>query len=133
MNVKIHVNSQDKLTQVLNSVRYLTIDGAYEVTIKKLPKTRTAQQRKAIEVYCRELAKAWNEAGLTVQFVLSKTLDSEWSQELVKEAIYKKATSKALNKKSTTELSKEEVSAVYELVSRFASQFGVYVPFPEKY
>ena len=51
---------------------------------------------------------------------------------MVKDAIFKKATGRVLDKKSTTEISSEEVTLVYDTVNRFASQFGIHVPFPQK-
>ena len=69
MNIKIHLNSQKKLDEATAKLNELELNGAYEITIKKLPQTRTAQQRKAIEVYCRELASAWRNAGLSVEHV----------------------------------------------------------------
>ena len=132
MNVKIHLKNQQRLDEAISKLNDLELNGAYEVSIKRLPQTRTGQQRKAIEVYCRELAKAWRGAGLSVEFVLSKTLDTEWTQELVKEAIFKKATDRQFNKKSTTQLEPQEVTKVYDIVNRFAGQFGIHVPFPDK-
>jgi len=128
--MKHHVNSQAIKDLVLSEIVNMVANGEYEVTIKKLPKTRTGQQRKAIEVYCSLLAEAFNDAGLTVQAVLEKTLDCDWNQSMVKDAIFKKASGTALDKRSTTELSSEEVTIVYDLVNRFAAQFGIHVPFP---
>ena len=132
MNVKIHLNSKKRLDEAISNLNDLELNGAYEVNIKKLPQTRTEQQRKAIQVYCRELARSWRDAGLSVEYVLSKTLDTEWSEALVKEAIFKKASIMQFNKKSTTDLEPKEVTVVYDLVNRFAGQFGIHVPFPNK-
>jgi len=128
--MKHHVNSQVIKDLVLSEIVKMVANGEYEVTIKKLPKTRTGQQRKAIEVYCSLLADAFNEAGLTVQAVLEKTLDCDWNQSMVKDAIFKKATGRILDKDSTTKLSSSEVTIVYDTVNRFAAQFGIHVAFP---
>ena len=129
---KTHLNSAQALTKVIGDLGQCSLDGAYEVTIKRLPQTRTGQQRRAIEVYCRELAISFNDAGLTVQEVLSHTLDCEWSQEMVKHAMFKKASVAMLDKSSSTDLTISEVSSVYDTVNRFAAKFGIHVPFPEK-
>ncbi len=129
--MKIHLNSESKRKEAFEALINLDTNGEYEITLKKLPKTRTSQQRKAIEVYCKKLGQAWNDAGMTVQQVLSRTMDQEWSQELVKEAIFKKCLGYKYNKKSTTELTTDEVSQVYETVNRFSAQFGVHVPWPQ--
>lgn len=98
---------------------------------------RTNQQRKAVEVYCRELAKALNEAGLDQREVFSRMKEGAeipWSQDTVKENIWKQIQSAMLMKDSTTDLETVEVSQVYEVVNRFtASRLGVSVRFPDRH
>lgn len=128
----IHCNSQEAKQQILENAISLDTNGAVEVTFRRLPKTRTGQQRKAIEVYCRELASAFNDAGISVQEALQKTMECDWSQELVKAAIFRRAGISVCDKKSTADLNTDEVSKVFETVNRFAAQFGIHVPFPER-
>ena len=50
---------------------------------------RTEQQRKAIEVYCRLLANELNEAGFDVTDGVVLELPVAWTQNNVKELIWK--------------------------------------------
>ena len=61
--MKHHVNSQAVKDLVLSELVNMIANGEYEVTIKKLPKTRTSLQNRALHKYCLMLAEALNLAG----------------------------------------------------------------------
>ena len=61
--MKHHVNSQGIKDLVLSEIVNMVANGEYEVTIKKLPKTRTSLQNRALHKYCLLLAEALNLAG----------------------------------------------------------------------
>lgn len=109
--------------------------GECEVAVKSKGR-RTDQQRKAIEVYCRELATALNDAGCDQRKVLAamkEGVEIPWSQESVKSSLWKGIQIAVVEKQSTTQLTKDEVSEVYEILNRWTAQtFGVSVPFPER-
>jgi hypothetical protein len=96
--------------------------------------TRSDQQRKAIEVYCRELGEALNDGGFDMKIVFAvKTVDIPWNQERVKDLIWRQIQQAMFGKKSTTQLEKTEVSEIYEVVNRhIAENFGVHVEFPSE-
>lgn len=102
-----------------------------ETTIMKNER-RTDQQRKAIEVFCRELGNALNDAGYETKAVMAvKQVDVPWTQSTVKDLLWRPIQVAMLQKSSTTELDTPEVSKVYEVLNRhIASNFGVSVPFP---
>ena len=95
---------------------------------------RTDQQRKGIEVYCRELAEALNDAGYEMKAVLAvKQVDVPWNQDRVKDILWRPIQMALLEKESTTKLEKSEVDQVYEVLNRhIASNFGVHIPFPSR-
>jgi hypothetical protein len=97
---------------------------------------RTGQQQKSIEVYCRELANALNDAGLEMKEVLAvKQVDVPWTQKTVKEVLWKPLQEIVTDdhKKSTTQLDIMEVDRVYNILDRHIAQhFGVHVEFPSK-
>ncbi len=97
-------------------------------------KQRTGQQRKAIEVFCRELGEALNDGGLDLKkFFAVKTVSLPWSQERVKDLIWRPIQQAMYGKKSTTQLEKMEVSEIYEIINRhMADNFGLHVEFPDK-
>ena len=97
---------------------------------------RTHQQQKAIEVYCRELADQLNAAGFEMKAFFEMTkgkIDIPWSQELVKEAIWKTVMSAMYpDKTSTTQMETDEVSKVFDVINRHVAETtGVSVMFPD--
>lgn len=86
---------------------------------------RTASQNAALHVYFTLVAKALNDAGLTVQETLAHQMDIEWSPFRVKELIWKRAQDKFLGKPSTTLLEKNEIDEVYDHVNRFLGSLGI--------
>lgn len=96
------------------------------------PKTRTDQQNRALHLYFQLLADEFNNAGYTVQLILSKKMDLDWTKDSVKELLWRPAQRAILGKKSTTELSKQEdIDKVYEHLNRHLSEkFFIHIPFP---
>ena len=99
---------------------------------EQTPKPRTEQQNRALHLYFQLLADEFNNAGYTVQLVLSKKMDLDWTKDGVKELLWRPAQQAILGKKSTTELNKqEEIDLVYEHLNRHISEkFFIHVPFP---
>ena len=104
-------------------------DGAvYQVDMKNLD-MRTVKQNSAMHKYFDLVSRELNEIGLTV----SKTIkvDTIWSPASVKEVLWKPIQQAVLKKKSTTELTKDELDKVYDVINMALGQrFGVHIPFP---
>ena len=66
--------------------------------------------------------------------VLSGREDFPWEMLTVKDRLWRKVQIHALGKKSTTALTTEEVSMVYDALNRTTGEkLGVSVNFPDKY
>ena len=104
-------------------------DGAcYVVEIKNLD-MRTIQQNKALHKYFSLVAEALNSRGLTIATILKA--DVTWSPLTIKENIWRPLQEVALKKKSTTELNKQDIDKVYDLMNLALGQkFGIHIPFP---
>ena len=124
--------------QVQGFIQYLLKQlevGAVQVKLEKVRKSRTDQQRKAIEVFCKLAAETLNENNLDkVAFFRTAKAGAKvpWTQQAVKEDIWKVVQDAVLKKKSTTQLTTAEVSQVYDVINaRIFSERGLFVPFPE--
>ena len=94
-------------------------------------RTRTTVQNKALHKYCELVAQELNDSGNDMRKVLKETVDIPWTKESVKEYLWKSIQSVMIQKDSTTELSTDEVSKIYEVLNRhLAEKTGVHVPFP---
>jgi hypothetical protein len=98
---------------------------------------RTGQQQKAIEVYCKGLAHEFNSRDLDIRTVLATMkdgVDLPWTQDTVKELIFKKIVKAILNKDSTADLNTTEVSRVYQVCNKFTSdRMGISIEFPSRF
>lgn len=137
MKETITINSLPALAKTLTMLdEEWHKDHFLEIKIVRRAKQRTDQQRKAIEVYCRELATALNDAGLDQRAVLAQMregVEIPWQQETVKDTLWRRIQVAILGKESTTKLNADEVSRVYDTLNRWTgATFGVSVQFPEK-
>ena len=97
---------------------------------------RTNQQNKSLHLYFRHIAKALNDSGLTVDQVLENfTMELVWSEELVKEILWRTAQKRMFGKSSTTQLlKKEEIDTLHDVITRFLGEklHLEYIPFPSE-
>ncbi len=91
---------------------------------------RTERQNRAIHLFFTQLADALNEAGYSVQKILSKKMDIDWNPDYVKELLWRPAQKAIVHKKSTTELRRgEEIDLIYDhLVRHLGEEFTLEVP-----
>ena len=127
INSKFALEScQKHLEKLFEEKHYLTV----RYTIGK---QRTSTQNSAMQVYCRELANALNDAGLDMKKTLKAEVDIPWTQDLVREHLWKPIQEYVIGKRSTTEANTFQYSEVYDVLNRnMAEKFGVSVPFPSR-
>lgn len=96
-------------------------------------KPRTPEQNRALHLFFKILAGHLNAAGLDQRVVLKPGVSIPWTEEAVKEQLWRPIQKAMFNKQSTTELSKlEEIDAIHEVLMRELGQkFGLeYIDFP---
>lgn len=130
MRKTIIANSEKSYAQLLREMRQ-AFDSAKYISVKiDTGRQRTNQEQKAIEVFCRELADMLNGHGLDIQGVLKeKQVSVPWSQETVKECIYKPIVLAMTGKESTVDLERGQCSRVRDILNRhFVELFGLECP-----
>jgi len=94
---------------------------------------RTTKQNNAMHKYFTMLADTLNDAGLDQRKVMKPSFFLSWSLSSVKKNLWGQIMEPLTGKTKTSELERNEVSEVYELLSRnLAEKFGVLVDFPSK-
>lgn len=80
-------------------------------------KQRTDQQRKALEVFCRELASVMNAHGIGMKVLMEvKELDIPMDQDLVKAAIFRPICNALTGGKSTKDANTQHYSRVHQIL-----------------
>jgi len=131
------ITDSDALLDVLQSIRE-DYKRTGKVSVSwKCEGVRTDQQRKAIEVFCRMLAGAFNAQCFDQRKVLAAMKDGTeipWDQDSVKNSIWRQIQVAVLQKESTTKLAPAEVSRVYNVINKFTiERFNISVPFPDRF
>lgn len=115
-------------------MRAIDNHGHYEVTIKSITpeKYRSGQQNNAIHKYCAMAAEALNDAGFDMNVVLSEAeTPTPWTMETFKNTVWRKLQLAMGLPKSTTKLTRTQVSEVYDVVNRgVIAKRGISLPFP---
>ena len=127
------INSKFSLESCQNHLEKLFNEKHYVTVRYTVGKPRTNTQNNALQVYCRELAKALNDAGLDMKQVLKPEVDIPWNQDAVREHLWKPVQKAVIQKESTTEANTADYSKVYDVLNRhLAEKFGISIPFPSR-
>jgi len=93
----------------------------------------TPQQRKALELFFRQLAETLNESGLDQRKVLKPSIQIPWSHDSIKNQLWRPVQEAMVNKESTTQLEPGDIDKIYEvLMKHLGEKFGVNIPFPSE-
>ena len=91
---------------------------------------RTNKQNNSLHKFCTELADVLNEQGVTLK-ELFKEVEADNTMESVKQ-LWRTFAKMKYQKKSTAELSTDEITKIYEEVNRHVSQWGIHMAFPSQ-
>ena len=85
---------------------------------------RTLAQNNALHLYLRRVSQILNDAGYSVEQVLTNfNMELSWSPELCKEILWRTAQKRMLGKVSTTQLLKQgEIDDIVDVVTRFLGE-----------
>lgn len=113
-------------------IRVCFVNEQSEPEVEEKPK-RTPTQNKAMHLYFTQLSDALNSAGYDIKKTMKAGVDIPWTPSAVKERLWKVIENVMYQHESTTQLTTEQCSQVYEVVNRkIATTTGVSVPWPSK-
>lgn len=113
-----HIDSDMSLETTIKLMREWWAQGIeFEAHITN-EKEKTEAQRSALHVWCRQLAKAFNDAGLDMRAVLREDAEIPWTEHSVKENIYKPVLKALTGKKSTEDQNTTDPSQVRDVICR---------------
>ena len=96
---------------------------------------RTRRQENSYHLWFRMVAKQLNDAGMDMRACLKPDVEIPWSEESVKNHIWRPIQEILCDVESTTDLTTRDVDAIYQVISRhFAAKHGIQLPpFPDKF
>lgn len=128
--------------QIINSRQSLEaykkfLDAQFEqnkylaVTIRT-GKQRTLTQNSALHLFCENLATTLNDAGIDFRLFLKDGYPVPFTQELVKNHIWRPIQKAVTGKESTTKPQAHEYAQIYDVLNCKMAEFGIFVPWPSK-
>ncbi|NRA49218.1 MAG: hypothetical protein HRU12_08790 [Phaeodactylibacter sp.] len=115
-------------------------DESKSYTVEIVQKrNRTDQQRKAIEVYCSMLADMLNDKGCYMAASLKRLkndpyFDVPWTQDEVKDRLYRPTMAHMFKVESTTQLEPDQPSKVADVLNnKLIEMFDVSAPWPDRH
>ena len=100
--------------------------------IDRLPKKRSSQANKALHVLFQNISYELNRLGLEFTFRGIKGMDIQttYSPEIVKNFLWRPLQDALLKKESTTQLTHNDISLIFEILGKWFSENGVEINFP---
>lgn len=125
----VHINKKPFLA-IDDTFTPLDTSKVYEVVEKRLD-TRTVLANRAMHLYCKHVAKALNNRDLSVTAILKPEI--KFTMITVKEQLFKPILSALRGKESTTQMTSNEITSVYDVMNKVLSEkFGISVDFPSQ-
>ena len=93
-----------------------------------MQKLRTQAQNRAIHQLFEMIAQELNDSGLYIPKVIK--IDAPWTKNRVKELIWRPTQETMLGKKSTTQLTTNEIDKVFEVIHKALAEIGLEIEFP---
>lgn len=130
--MKTIINSEKALYDHIESLRAQFKEHKYLRVDVKTGKQRSDKQRKALQVYCRQVADVLNDRGITFTMFFKPGFEMPWSMDIVKDEVWRPVQIALFAKESTTKPHTGEYQKVFEPINRKLSEFGIHVPWPSK-
>ena len=98
----------------------------------KKPITRTSAQNRGLHLYFSFVANELNELGIQYQYtgISGKTFELRYTSDLVKEFIWRPIQVAMFKKKSTRNLTTQEMNEIIDVITNFFADRGVVIEFP---
>ena len=126
------VNSASKLAALYAHTDKLFAEHHYLRVQIKTGKQRSDIQNNSLHRYCRELAKALNDAGFERELNTPVgKCQVPWNEYSVKENVWRPVQMAMTGEYSTTKPTRQQYVEIYEAINRhFSETKGVHVPWP---
>jgi len=127
----IKIDSFDALVNAINELRAYYGQGRY-FEIKVYEQTRSSAQNMALHAWCRDVASVFLEEGIDKREFFKEGYFRMWNEHDIKEDIWRPVQKAECGTTSTTELTRSEVDAVFNIINLKISDMGLHIPFIDR-
>lgn len=105
------------------------------VEIKKISKTRTSQQNRALHLFFSQVANELNENGIYFVYngLKGHEIEIPWNGDLFKQMTWKPIQEAMFGINSTTKLKREQIDPIFDVINKFFADKGISISFPNKF
>ena len=130
MTETLTINSEIKLAEAKRQLEQMFRENKYvEIEVRRKAKQRTLTQNRALHLFCQWLADTLNDAGYDMRRTLREDVEVPWTQNSVKEHLWRPIQEAMTQKQSTTEITTVEPTAIHQVLSRhLGERLGVRCP-----
>lgn len=126
------VNGSHSKEMFLKHVETLTEQHPYLCFEWFTGKPTSVKQTASLHVYLRQVAQGLNEKGFSVSTFFKEGVEIPFSEEIVKDNIWRPIQKAVVQKDSTKDLTTTETQQVFEIVNRAVGERGIHVPWPSR-
>jgi hypothetical protein len=130
------LDTAEKRRRFDEHIAMLILSGKKPVVKFEAPEsTRSNAQNSALHLWCEMVAKCLNDAGLDMRHTIREDVDIPWSQDSVKQYLWRPLQKVLTGETSTTKPSKTQYPDISATLQRhIASKFGVTLPaWPDRF
>ncbi len=96
-----------------------------------MKKKRTPQQNRALHLLFRLMAEECRRNGITIKKLYEAGFDMQVTEEVFKEAVWKKIQESMFGKDSTKDLTTDEINQIFDVINKsFGEKWNLHIPFP---
>lgn len=129
MGVRHSLNTDEQVKHFMALISHMRLAGK-DVTVEFVKAgTRTPTQNAALHLWMRQVAECLNDAGYDVRTVIKEDVEIPWTEDAVKEYLWRPVQKALTGNESTASCKKLEYSDIYDTIVRhLASRFGIPLP-----
>lgn len=106
-----------------------------KVLCDKMNKTRSSQQNRALHLFFKMIAENLNNEGITFIYrgLKGQELETQYTEHLVKEMIWRPIQKTIFNIESTTKLNTDMINKILDVLVNFFANKCIHISFPSRF
>ena len=127
----VNPNNKEQLKKATEHFNKLVSSGS-SFELKKVVKTRSQAQNRALHLYFKLISDQLNELGMEFQYqgIKGTHMSLMYTENLVKEFIWRPIQIDLFDVKSTTKIDTTQINKIVLVLSKFFAERGIEIVFP---
>ena len=125
------LKNKNQLNLFQNQVKWL-IDNEMLCKLTKESRKRSITENSSLHLWMKHISDELNEIGETFHYfgISGKEFEMKFTEKIVKEFVIKPIIITLFNIESTTKLTNSNINELIDIINKFMSKKGIYLPWP---